>query len=215
MRRELTTSLMGPIDPPDEAKGSLQLQSQLIVRSALQLGGGDPYHPTHSPSAGRKSPDILLANGNSEYAIEVKSPRQSRSILSRLDDARDQLEGFGVSGGVVLDITDCVRDTSSGALEAQVRKLALSLYDRIFVTGQGYRPGYERIMMAGVIVRRAWTTDESERGAMVEVHTMSTIGIFASARGTHADRRAQWLRSTLEQGLERLYQTLGERSVGS
>lgn len=214
MRRELTTSLTGPIDPPDEAKGPLQLQSQLIVRSALQLGGGAPYHPTHSPGAGRKSPDVLLANGSTEYAIEVKRPRQSRSILSRLDDARDQLDGFGVSGGIVLDITDCVRDTSSTALESHVRELALSLYDRIFVTGQGYRPGYERIMMAGVLVRRAWTTDESERSAMVEVHTISTIGIFASARGTLADRRARWLRSTLEDGLEKLYQTLGERSDG-
>lgn len=214
MRRELATALTGPIDPPDEGKGPLQLQSQLIVRSAFREGGGDPYHPTHSAGAGRKSPDILLANGNSEYAIEVKRPMHRRSILSRLDDARAQLEGFGLSGGVVVDITDCVRDTDPAALEAEVRHIALSLYERIFVTGQGYRSGYERIMMAGVIARRAWTTDENEDSAMIEVHTLSTIGIFASARGTLSDHRAKWLRNSLEQGLERLYRTLGERSPG-
>ena len=83
LRRELARSLGGPLKTPDDAREPLQLQSQLVVRSAFARGGVRPYHPTHSTGKGRKSSDILLSNELSEYAVEVKRPSAARNILPR------------------------------------------------------------------------------------------------------------------------------------
>ena len=146
------------------------------------------------------------------YAVEAKRPQFLRNVIARFDDASEQLASYGLSGGIMMDVTDCVRDIPRGAVDDEVRRIALSLYDRVFVTGRGHRPGYGHIMTAGAYARLAWSVDEGEEGALVNVHTSSTIGIFATTRNTLADIHAKWIRSHFEDGLWRLNRTLTEAS---
>ena len=84
------------------------------------------------------------------------------------------------------------------------------LYDRTFVTGQGYKPGFESIMVAGTFARVAWHADDHTDHSMVDVHTSSAIGIFALVEGSVPDQHARWIRQNFEDGLGRMYQTLAE-----
>jgi hypothetical protein len=63
IRREIGDSLKGEIEPPENARGPVQLQSQGIARAAFVMAGLAPTHPTHSPKLGRSSPDLMLENG--------------------------------------------------------------------------------------------------------------------------------------------------------
>ena len=51
-----------------------------------------------------------------------------------------------------------MREVPQEQLDAEVRRIALSMYDRTFIAGYGYIPGYSRLMNAGAIARRAWTS---------------------------------------------------------
>jgi len=104
LRRELTSSLLGPLDPPEEVRGPLQLQSQFVVRAAFVLAGMSPCHPTHSPQESRSSPDLLLENGLSTYAIETKRPKLAKNVVPRMEDARAQLLDYGMPGGILVDV---------------------------------------------------------------------------------------------------------------
>lgn len=210
LRREIGDSLKGPIDPPENARGPLQLQSQGIARAAFVLAGLSPTHPTHSPKLGRSSPDLILENGLGRYAVEIKRPQLTKNVEVRFDEGRDQLVSFGVQGGVLVDVTDCVRGLTGEAIGKEVRRLALGLYARTFVTGRGHKPGYTNIMMAGTFARVAWNSQDGDLVAMVQVHTSSTIGIFAQTRNSLVDHRARWIRKGFEDGLERLNRTLSE-----
>ena len=120
----------------------------------------------------------------------------------------DQLEEYDLRGGVLVDITDCIRGIQPDALDAEIRKVALEIYGTAFENGVGHRPGYERIMMGGVFARLAWTAEGTSTGAMVNVHNTSTIGIFADQLGSPDDVRARWLRDQAERGLGMLEQSL-------
>lgn len=210
VRHELERSLIGELDPPSEARGPLQLQSQFVVRAAFVRAGLNPDHP--KPTEGVKNPDLVLENGIASYGVEVKRPRTETGLLARFDDARDQLEEYGLLGAVLVDVTDCVRGVSLPDVGKEVRRLALQLYARAFETGRGYKPGYKAIMVAGTFARVAWHT-ESETEAdqsMVNVHTTSVVGVFATTEGNLLDHHGKWIRRTFEDGLEKLYRTLSE-----
>jgi hypothetical protein len=214
VRKDLEASLTGDLDPQEEFMRPLQLQSQLVVRAAFVRAGLAPEHPTHSPKLGVPSPDLILHHDDKKYAIEVKRPKTAAGLLSRFDDARDQLAGYGLRGAVLIDVTDCVRAEPPGDIDKAVRRMALKLYDRTFVTGQGYKTGYEGIMVAGTFARVAWHAEEHPDHAMVNVHTSSVIGVFALLEGSVLDRHAKWIRRNFEEGLGRMYQTLSEVKKG-
>jgi hypothetical protein len=65
-------------------------------------------------------------------------------------------------------------------------------------------------MMAGTFARVAWNSQDGDLVAMVQVHTSSTIGIFAQTRNSLVDHRARCIRKGFEDGLERLNRTLSE-----
>lgn len=210
VRRELESSLAGHLDPPEESMGPLQLQSQFVVRAAFVRAGVAPQHPTHSPRLGVQSPDLILENGLAKYAVEVKRPKTEAGLLSRFDDGRDQLLGYGLPGAVLVDVTDCVRSAPRTSVDDEVRRLALRLYDRTFVTGRGYNPGYGCVMVAGTFARIAWHSVDASGHSMVDVHTSSTIGVFATTEGNLLDHHGKWIRRTFQDGLDLLYQTLAE-----
>lgn len=209
VRRELEASLVGPLQPPEEDRGALQLQSQFVVRAAFVRSGTAPSHPRRTAD-GRKLPDLLLENGVSEYGVEAKRPQFTRNIIPRLNDGRDQLHNYGVRGAILVDVTDCVRGMTPRAVDDAVREHSLRIYDEIFVTGVGYRPGYSSIMVAGAYARLAWTSEDSEDHSIVAVHTSSTIGLFATQQYSLLDHRAQWLRASFQDGLSTLSRTLAE-----
>jgi hypothetical protein len=171
-----------------------------VVRAALVRSGLEPSHPTISPRQGRKNPDLLLGNGLSTYGLEAKRPERAGNILPRFRDGSTQLQDFGVSGGVLIDVSDCVRGLDNEAASLFVRDQGKVILDEVFVHGCGPRPGYSHIMMAGVYARVAWTSDDGALAAMVKVHTASRIGIFAPVRNSLVDHRARWLRRHFQDG---------------
>lgn len=211
VRRELSLSLAGPLDPPEDQRDPQRYQSQFVVRAAFVRAGLDPSHPCNSPRLGRSNPDLVLENGLSRYAVEVKRPRVTKNVIPRMTDAVDQLLDYGLKGGVLIDVTDCVRGLSPNDVGSEVRRLALTMYSEVF-DDLGFRPGRSHVIVAGTFARVAWETTDYDAHAMVNVHTASTIGIFAQARGTLLDLRARWIRSAFERGLEQLYRTLRERT---
>lgn len=210
LRRDLRDSLVGGIEPPETARGPLQLQSQAVARAAFVRAGVDPLHPTHSRKQGLSSPDLVIENEGHRYAIEAKRPQWARNVLPRFTDGCEQVKKFGLPGGVLVDVTDALRDIPRADVDGEVRRLALMMYDIVFVSEQGHRPGYEHIHIAGAYTRLAWTSHDGEETSMVDVHTSSCIGIFAAAEEAPEARRAKWLRSRFEDGLERLNRTLAE-----
>src|SRR5690348_10913752 len=139
VRKDLEKSLEGDLSPSDELMGPLQLQAQLVVRAAFVRAGLSPDHPTGSPRKGVR-PDLILRRNDVSYGVEVKRPKTEAGLLSRFDDGRDQLAGYGVRGAVLIDVTDCVRAVPRETIDQEVRRLALRLYGRAFVTGEGYKP---------------------------------------------------------------------------
>lgn len=211
-RREMRDSLRGTLEPAESARGPLQLQSQGIVRAAFLRGGLVPTHPTHSPKAGISSPDLVLENGSQSYAIEAKRPQLTKNVLPRFDDARDQLADFGLRGGILVDVTDCLRNLSGDEIDAEVSRLALSLSERVFISGRGFHQGYSGIMVAGTYARVAWSSDDRKADAVVAVHTSSRIGIFAQTKNSLSDHHARWMREAFEVGLSSLNQALAARA---
>lgn len=209
-RRELRDSLRGDLTPTASGLRASQLQSQAIAFTAYQLAGCSPRHATVK---GVPSPDILLDNGVSTYGIEVKRPQSSKGILPRFHDGIIQLRGVGVVGGVLVDVTDCIRGLSSEDMDIRVREFALDLYDEVFEMGVGPRPGFADVIIVGCYARTAAIKEESEASAIVDLRSFATLGILAKAQGTLAAHRAQWLRSKFEDGYSRLYRTIVERGA--
>ena len=213
IRREIGDSLRGEIEPPENARGPVQLQSQGIARAAFVMAGLAPTHPTPFPDLGGASPDLILKMGLGRYAVEIKKrPQHTKRMLELHDLTKDATKPeLLVHGGVLVDVTDCVRGSRLEKRSASVRRLALGLYARTFVTGRGHEPGYANIMMAGTFARVAWNSQDGDLVAMVQVHTLRPpLASFAQTRNSLVDHRARWIRKGFEDGLERLNRTLSE-----
>lgn len=208
VKRELRDSLLGPLDPPSKRRGPIQLQSQAVVRAALVLAGHLPRHPTHSPKKGISSPDLLLDNGTSALALEVKRPQERKNVLARFQDGVDQIRRYGLSGAVLIDATDALRDKPGAELMDAVWQIVEEMTHQTFETGQGHRPGMSHIMLLGAMARVAWHPEYGENLAMVQVHSASGFRVIATAPNTLADHRAKWMRALLRTGFERLDRTL-------
>jgi hypothetical protein len=213
MRRELRDCLVGEIDPPEALRGPLQLQSQAVVRAAFVHAGLSPIHPTHSSRHGLPSPDLLLENGLSRYGVESKRPQSARTVLARFLDGCAQLSGFGVSGAVLVDVSDCVRDLDDQAAGARVYELGGALAEEVFEEGSGHRDGYAHVMVVGTYARVAWTSVDHADHALANVRLASRILVLAQARNTLADHRAKWIRQTFEIGLRALTDPLTSRGA--
>ena len=113
---------------------------------------------------------------------------------------------------MLIDATDALRDVPGPDLLDAVHSVAVELYDRVFVTGQGYRPGMSHVILIGVLARVAWHSEYGQKSAMVQVHSASTLGVFATTKNNLAHHRARWMRRALGKGLEQLDRTLLERA---
>lgn len=210
VRRELAESLTGDLDGQSYDARPAQLQSQYVARAALALGGLRPLHPTHSTEGGRKRPDLYVENGIATYAIESKRPRLTKNVVPRFNDARDQLDGYGDSGAVIVDATDCVSGLAPDEIDQMVERLAVDLQDAAFESGRGHRPGYRSIMLVGVVARAAWASDDGTTEAHIQVHTSSHFTVLAKRKNTLLDHHARWLRRGFQGGYEMLYRLVGE-----
>lgn len=211
MKRDLRDSLRGPINPPETERGPLQLQSQAVLRAALVRAGEEPRHLTHSPKKRLSSPDLILDRGTYSYAIEVKRPQEEKNILRQFLRGSDQVKQYGLPGGVVIDATDALRLVPGHRLLGVVRGVALKLYGEVFVTGRGYEPGMSHITLIGVFARVAWDSEDRQDSAMVQVHSASVFGVFATTKNNLSHLHAKWMRSVFQNGLEQLNRTIIER----
>ena len=213
--RELRDSVRGDLSPPASNRQPLQLQAQAIVRAAFVVAGLSPQLPTHSARTARSAPDLTLDNGTLRYAIEVKRPEKAHNVLSRLRDARDQLSSFGFPGGILIDVTDCVRGLSDDALSDEVRRLSQAVTDEIHVQGDGQRSEYANVIVAGCFARAAWTTVQHASGEAAEIQVQSCLitSIYASRPGTLRAHHANWIRRGFQDGVDLLFQRLGDAAT--
>jgi hypothetical protein len=212
LRRDLNQAVQGQLEPPDNARGPLQFQSQLVVRAALTRAGANPLHPPSKPNPGVPDPDILLENGLTRYGLEVKRPQSRKALQPRFLEGVDQIHGAGLQGGVVIDATDIVRGLTGDELDREIRSIALEIYDLVWEGhGRAYRPGFSHIMVIGTLARPAWTSQDGPSAAMVQVHTSSTVATIATAAGNLSAHRARWIRKSLQDGLNLLRLTSAEQ----
>ncbi|HEX7961399.1 MAG TPA: hypothetical protein VF493_15865 [Terriglobales bacterium] len=212
LRRDLEACAAGTLVPSGADFVPLQAQSQLIVRAALYRAGVAPSQPTHSGSGGRKKPDILIENGLSEYAIEVKRPTVLKNALPRAKDAAEQLDGAEMKGGIVIDVTDSVgnAEEADAAVVAQADRISAEF----FTHGEGWKPGCRHVMMVGVIARPAWHyVPSGQKEGQVMIHSTSCVAAFGTKRGTLDTLHSHWMREKLNLGLNKLGFTSSEATA--
>lgn len=209
LRKDLELALGGTLEPTEAARGPLQLQSQLAVRAAF-VRGGATLLKAGRPRHGKPVPDLLLENGASTYAIEVKRPQSSKGLVARFSEGVDQVRRYGTSGGILVDVTDCVRGRVGDELDTAVRECALMLYDLAW-DGRSYRPGYSHIIVIGVVARPAWSSDDGANAAIINVHSSTTVGVLATHRNNLAGHRARWIRQVFQTGTRLLGKTSAEQ----
>jgi len=204
VRKGVEGSLGGTLDPNAANRGPLQLQTQHLVAAAFHRGGADVEYPTHSPQKGVSSPDLLLPNGASLYAVEVKRPEKRHNIAPRFDDAVKQLGSYGQPGAVVIDATDCLRDVPFPDFEAEAHAVAMELYDRVWAGAPvGFRSGYRDVMLVAVVARGIWQTNP-KRAQELQIANVSAIARFAHTENSLMAHRGAWMRQTLQDGLVQL-----------
>jgi hypothetical protein len=155
---------------------------------------------------------LILDNGMSSYAIEAKRPQKRKNIVAQFDRGSQQIKDYGLPGGVLVDVTDALRDVPGSHLAHEVHNVAVELYDRVFEIGRGYRPGMSHVILIGVVARVSWRSVDKTESAMVQVHSASTFGVFGTVKNTLSHRRAKWMRAVLETGYDQLSRTLIERA---
>jgi hypothetical protein len=78
-----------------------RFQSQLWLGSILARGGYEPQ----IPEGLGLTPDYTIEDGLSTYGVEIKRPDSESSIENRLAKGARQLRDFGVTGCVILDLS--------------------------------------------------------------------------------------------------------------
>jgi hypothetical protein len=212
LRADIEKCITGALISDPNNLEAAQFQSQLIVRSAFWQMGADPQVPAAARFGKGKRPDILIANGASEYGIEVKRPTKDATVLSNAKSASRQIGEPGLTGGVILDLTDCM----IGVTPNKVDDLLLSQYERVaklfFENGVGFLPGQSHMIVAGVFARPMWTVQADSGDAQVAVHSTSAVGAFGTSQGTISFRRAVWIRETFNEGMNKLGFTTAEET---
>jgi hypothetical protein len=211
LRRDLETVASGPLMPQPDALGSLQAQSQLVVRAAYFRAGVEPGQPMHSGKGGKKKPDILIANGASIYGVEVKRPTLMKNVLPRAVDAAEQLRNAGLDGGIVIDITDALEAQTPDAADAAVLSSAELVMDAFFTDGSGWKPGYGHIWMITIMARPMWQTMIKNQNDTEVMAWNTSAGVsLGTTAGSLNTIRGTWMRNRLADGLNKIGFTSAE-----
>jgi hypothetical protein len=201
VRKELQISVdRGSVRQNEDDRQPYQLQSQHWVGTVLDLGGLSPSLP---PVRQGKSPDFFVYNGTAKYGVEVKRPVSEKAIRARLQDAIDQLTAVDVYGAVVLDLTDCMKDSHPDTFVPEGERLG-NVVDAIIwdEKAQRHHLGFERIIMATAFARGAWSIAQTNPPRVGFVN-ISASSVFAAYSGNLRDHHAKWLRESLKAGLFR------------
>lgn len=203
-RRELRDSLVGPLSPPSGQFGPLQLQSQAVAFGAFALAGCDPRHPAKTTS---KSPDILLDRGSMTYAVEAKRPQARHNISSHCIAAYEQLVASGCTGGVLVDVSDCVRGLATDSVHTFVEDAGLELL-HLVATENGRKPEFRNLIVVGCYARMQAVFAETETEAIFDLITSARVVVLADVRNTLQDHRARWIRRSHEYGMKSILEPL-------
>lgn len=204
LRKDIEACLNGPLDPSEDERKPLQLQTQLCVRAAIEKVGVETDQPRHSGRGGRKKPDLLVQQGTLPYAIEIKRPTKEWKILDSASTAAEQLSNAGYKGGMVIDITDTLRSVNADEADESVLKWAGEVARLFWREGTGATPGMSHVLMVLVMARPNWVVEPKEDNALILVHSTSAGWAFGMREGTLDHRRGVWLRQTVSRGLNML-----------
>jgi hypothetical protein len=145
MAEDLRRALKGTLDDsgPTEAH---RAQSQMLIGAVLAVGGLRPGAPPLGPAP---TPDYVISIDGLRYGAEIKRPASAKQILTRVDEAVDQIASFPSDAGlIVLDLTDALfepgyeLDATRDEVEARFRTAYRSVSDHL---ERSTRPGADRI----------------------------------------------------------------------
>jgi hypothetical protein len=204
LREDLEMCASGPLDPQPDYLKPLQAQSHLIVRAAFNRANVPPGELRHYKHGGKK-PDVLIENGLSTYGVEVKRPTKLSTVLPRAEYAAEQLSNANLKGGIVLDISDALTSDSPADMDAEVVRQAKTVMDAAFTNGEGWKRGYENVMMITVMARLPWqVVMTSDIDGEVNSYSTSCGVDLGKMEGMLDTIRARWMRDKLADGLDAL-----------
>ncbi len=109
LARDLQCALDGTPARLEKSRQPYQFQSQLWIMSIFYSAGVT----LKKPNTVTKSPDFFINDISATvYGLEVKRPLTAKAIPANLRDAVHQLRDSGVIGGVALDVSDCLPQTT-------------------------------------------------------------------------------------------------------
>jgi len=213
LRKDLETCFAGRLGDPasTESVTAERMQTQLVVRAAFIASGCTVQVRGPKPRPGRSRPDILLVNGASVHPVEVKRPQKWKNIIPRFDEGAQQVLDAGGMGGVVVDITDCLRDIAPSGWDAAILTALDEISATVLIPERGYLPGRSHIAMAAVFARPNWHIEREGLDATALISSSSAATSYGMANGTLGHLHGTWMRSKLSEGLNHLGYTSSER----
>jgi len=197
VRRELEQALQGPLWPHAGQRQSLQLQTQHWLGALFLHHGVRIEHVRFKHDDSRKAPEFMVERGLHKLGIEVKRPESVRRIEASVADARDKFLARDCAGGVVIEITDLLENTSSDQFVAKARELALRAYSTVWrLPNRGFHSGFERVIYVAVLGRGLWTAAGEQRNRL-RASGIAFTAPFAQPNGGLRDFQGRWLQQTL------------------
>ena len=171
-----------------------------------------------------KSPDFILSNGTTEYAVEVKRPTNPRRALDLVSKAAGQLRNDRYHGGaIVVDLTDCLGselgDLSGRGrprvdeVEAKIKELTNPLRKQVFGDSSGRIQARYRHVFALVTFTRGMCWDLDDLSQMHPLRHVLWIP-FLHGGNPEQNRAAFWLAELIDKGIgETGHQGLARRKI--
>lgn len=209
MSSAVQKAMKGTLDRTEASRAPYQFQSQLWVGSVFHAAG---LTPTIPPETTTKSPDYIIDVEGVQYGVEVKRPTKAANITKAIDEAFEQLNDYGIAGGVAIDVSDCLEDTLMFSHEADrtqpphqaIDAAFTTLYHRVsnhLLDPATRRPGRasSRIFFA-IVYLHGWRWFR-RRPSGPELFSATQIGRFVSTRGNFRYWVADNIRTAYATGL--------------
>lgn len=157
VRQELSVAINGPLWPPPGQRQALQYQTQHWIGAVLFHAGLEIEHIPFSAKRQVKIPEFWIAAGLRPIGVEVKRPESVARLPVTVADAMEKFRNHACYGAIVLELSDCLTPGPEASLRGQGNSLMETVHQTVWDDpGNRYKPGFEKLIYVGGIVRGAW-----------------------------------------------------------
>lgn len=209
---DLQAALKGTPERLDKSRKPYQFQSQLWTGSVFHSAGVTLKIPATTTT---KSPDFVIEVGATAYGLEVKRPSQVTAIPRAMADAVRQLQEYGVIGGVALDVSDCLSQTTLqqyranrneppyALTDADFRKIYRGAGDLLIDSKRRRMLSAINIIFFLIVYATGWRWfNKGSSGP--ELFDASQFGTFVTTKGNLAYWHADAIRKAYERGRKKI-----------